>query len=147
MVKFSIYLNRRVFVMHFSGLSNRVIRKKNSQSRKKHLQYNFKDSNTNGSFIVADSTSNSSLSPLENLPTSQENKHWGYFKELLLFYHENIYIVCTQWNPIMEANLTSTFKITLCYMYRRSESHPCIIPFWLLTWRCDWVSVARATHV
>ena len=51
-----------------------------------HIQLNLNNSNTDGSFIMANS--NSFLSPYEILPLAQENK---YLEKIFLFYHE---IVC-----------------------------------------------------
>ena len=53
------------------------------------MQSNRNSSNTDGSFIMANS--NSFLSPYEILPLAQENKHLGKFS----YFIKKLYIVCT----------------------------------------------------
>ena len=50
----------------------------------KEVQSYLNSSNTDGSFIMANS--NSFFSPSEILPISQENIYHGYFREIFLFY-------------------------------------------------------------
>ena len=44
--------------------------------------------NLDGSFTVDDSSS--FLSPEEILSITQENKHFGIFKQIFLFYHDSV---------------------------------------------------------
>ena len=104
-VKFSIYLNRQVFVMpppSSNKLTNCFLRSIDltisflnfaghvSDSEPVNiLQSNLDSSNTDGSFTMANS--NSFLSPYEVLPLAQENKYLGKFSYFIV----KLYVVCT----------------------------------------------------
>ena len=55
-------------------------------------EQNFNDSNTDGSFTMANS--NSFLNPYEILLMAKENKYLRIFRGLFVFYHE-MYVVYT----------------------------------------------------
>ena len=57
-------------------------------------QLNINDSNTDSSFVVVDL--NWFLSPRKSIPTTQENK---YFREIFLFYLENVCYVYSLDSP------------------------------------------------
>ena len=62
-----------------------------TEAKPMQIQWNLNSSNTDGSFIMANS--DSFLSPNEILPLAQENKYLGKFSYFIM----KLYVVCTDW--------------------------------------------------
>ena len=76
---------------------------------------NLSGSNTDNSFSV--DNSNSSLSSYEILSIDQENKYTGYFREIFIFYHENICCVYSLESPHRDESNEYTQHTIFCIDY------------------------------
>ena len=125
-VKFSVYFNRRFFVMFCwtpSGkpLVRGFLKRTVMTEQTVQIQSNLDSSNTDGSFTMANS--NSFFSPFEVLPIAQENKYLGKFSYFIV----TLYVVCTHLNRLIDAILMSTLCIQL--LCRKSKKILKLSPF------------------
>ena len=123
MVKFSVYLNRHVFIVTHASLENGVYDwvfhwhiKNTTIIWFTQVLSNLNSSNQDGLFTIANS--NSFLSPYDTFPIAQENKH---FRKISYFIMK-LYVICTHENHLIEVILMSTFNISLLSIRSKKKS-------------------------